>query len=56
MLKFVLTAIIICGLIFELWWLTLAAWIVLSYIEKQEHYEETQRLKRLIEELVDKTK
>ena len=54
MLKFVLTAIIICGLICEVWWLTLAALVVLNYIEKQEHYEQTEKIKRLIEELVDK--
>ena len=54
MFKFSVVAIIICSLIFELWWLTLAAWIVLSYVERQEHYEETQKLRRLIEELVDK--
>ena len=56
MFKFIVMAIIICSLIFELWWLTLAAWIVLSYIEKQEHYDETEKIKRLIEELVDKIK
>lgn len=56
MFKFIVMAIIICSLIFELWWLTLAAWIVLSYIERQEHYNETEKIKRLIEELVDKIK
>lgn len=54
MLKYILVAIILYSLVCELWWLTFAAWIVLNYIDKQQHYEETQRLRRLIEELVDK--
>lgn len=54
MLKYILVAIILYSLICELWWLTFATWVVLNYIDKQEHYEQTEKIKRLIEKLVDK--